>query len=87
MSPEASAALFSCRLLEIWLAQAGRLKFSNPSAVATFCSQSRPIEHEPNHVFLANPNELSHIRQPQSLVELTGIEPVASWLQTRRSPS
>ena len=24
---------------------------------------------------------------PQFLVELTGIEPVASWLQTRRSPS
>ena len=24
---------------------------------------------------------------PSFLVELTGIEPVASWLQTRRSPS
>ena len=26
-------------------------------------------------------------RMPALLVELTGIEPVASWLQTRRSPS
>jgi hypothetical protein len=29
----------------------------------------------------------SHALPPSFLVELTGIEPVASWLQTRRSPS
>jgi hypothetical protein len=28
-----------------------------------------------------------HAPPPSFLVELTGIEPVASWLQTRRSPS
>jgi hypothetical protein len=27
------------------------------------------------------------LHSPSFLVELTGIEPVASWLQTRRSPS
>ena len=30
---------------------------------------------------------LLKLQNQQILVELTGIEPVASWLQTRRSPS
>ncbi len=30
---------------------------------------------------------MSLLPKLRNLVELTGIEPVASWLQTRRSPS
>jgi hypothetical protein len=37
------------------------------------------------HLALANDDRLT--TNNGSLVELTGIEPVASWLQTRRSPS
>ena len=32
-------------------------------------------------------DRLHHSSLQEDLVELTGIEPVASWLQTRRSPS
>jgi hypothetical protein len=34
-----------------------------------------------------SPYPLAANSWPLILVELTGIEPVASWLQTRRSPS
>ena len=29
----------------------------------------------------------SVVKEPENLVENTGLEPVTSWLQTRRSPS
>jgi hypothetical protein len=35
----------------------------------------------------ANHTDYRNYVTPNRLVELTGIEPVASWLQTRRSPS
>jgi hypothetical protein len=46
-------------------------------------NESQQAEQRAYH----DPNGISHRPSPSELVELTGIEPVASWLQTRRSPS
>jgi hypothetical protein len=50
------------------------------------------LQNSSNPMFDANfalaPNiRLNRFLDQSILVELTGIEPVASWLQTRRSPS
>ncbi len=43
---------------------------------------------EPSHIIPVNTKpRIASDRFMEALVELTGIEPVASWLQTRRSPS
>jgi hypothetical protein len=57
--------------------------------------ESCKLQNPSNPMFDANhltPNVRLNLRSVQIalgqiMVELTGIEPVASWLQTRRSPS
>ena len=57
---------------------------ANPRAPPTQCSTPAyaDLQHQ---IGLSDPRALAP--NPWVLVELTGIEPVASWLQTRRSPS
>ena len=59
---------------------------AKPHRGALFAARlkSRPSQ-KPNLRGFANDNQLA--TSDWFLVELTGIEPVASWLQTRRSPS
>jgi hypothetical protein len=54
-----------------------------PTRIAQIGTSSAPrLAIESINLFKLPPVYLSRF-----LVELTGIEPVASWLQTRRSPS
>ena len=43
--------------------------------------------YKPNPEIKDGLQHSDRLPQAEILVELTGIEPVASWLQTRRSPS
>jgi hypothetical protein len=60
-----------------------RKKLAHPAAILASRLQPRAT---PNPL-LASPGDLFMLANAWGLVELTGIEPVASWLQTRRSPS
>ncbi len=66
------------------------LRASNPMFEINFVYFTRLISNIgliSNDSSLGFGQRLSANDQRQNLVELTGIEPVASWLQTRRSPS
>ncbi len=62
-----------------------------PTRMATIgiSKPPRPKNRSRTSCIHASANQRLSIYQPTTgfLVELTGIEPVASWLQTRRSPS
>jgi hypothetical protein len=51
----------------------------NPSVIQPNVRRQATLNRDTDSVVVLTPNI--------ELVELTGIEPVASWLQTRRSPS
>ena len=70
--------------------QAGPFPPRLPSAAsARRALRARPVNRQPNPTGLVEPSRNSRQRQRRErrLVENTGLEPVTSWLQTRRSPS
>jgi hypothetical protein len=56
-------------------------------AEAYDCSPSNPMFGAKRLALNRNTDSVVALTPNIKLVELTGIEPVASWLQTRRSPS